>query len=158
MKNRGLVTGTFDLLHEGHVNFVKQALKECRELVIGVESDERVKQRKGKGRPINRQEKRKAQLKKIFPETQVVILPNDFGKEQVRRDFLDFYQIETLFTTQDDPFVENKRQLMLEREGEVKMVPKNEAISTTQILESGAGVEKIIFAEDRQKMSKWRQE
>ena len=85
-------------------------------------------------------------------------MPNDFGKEQVRRDFLDFYQIETLFTTQDDPFVENKRQLMLEREGEVKMVPKNEAISTTQILESGAGVEKIIFAEDRQKMSKWRQE
>lgn len=47
-----LVSGCFDILHVGHLRFLKEAKSQADILIVGVLSDSFVKQRKGMGRPI----------------------------------------------------------------------------------------------------------
>ncbi len=50
--------GCFDILHVGHVTYLKQARKLGDVLVIGINDDDSVKRLKGTGRPVNRLEDR----------------------------------------------------------------------------------------------------
>ncbi len=71
--------GCFDILHRGHVDYLKKAKMLGDYLVIGLNSDESVRQLKGKGRPINSEKNRAMVLSSleyvdaivIFPETNV---------------------------------------------------------------------------------------
>lgn len=47
-----LTSGTFDLFHVGHAQYLEKAKALGDILIIGVDSDEKVKQRKGPHRPI----------------------------------------------------------------------------------------------------------
>ena len=47
-----MMTGTFDLFHAGHVRILKEARKLGDVLYVGVNSDERVRLKKGNLRPI----------------------------------------------------------------------------------------------------------
>lgn len=47
-----LATGCFDLIHKGHVYFLKEAATQGDLLVVGVNSDESVRGLKGPSRPI----------------------------------------------------------------------------------------------------------
>ncbi|AFR10648.1 adenylyltransferase/cytidyltransferase family protein [Nocardiopsis alba] len=53
-----VVTGVFDVLHVGHVRFLTSIAERGLPLVVGIESDERVRAWKGPGRPINPAEER----------------------------------------------------------------------------------------------------
>lgn len=48
-----VVTGVFDVLHVGHVRFLRSISERGLPLVVGIESDERVRSWKGPGRPVN---------------------------------------------------------------------------------------------------------
>lgn len=47
-----LASGCFDLIHKGHIYFLKQAATQGDILVVGVNSDESVRALKGSNRPI----------------------------------------------------------------------------------------------------------
>lgn len=53
-----VVTGAFDVLHVGHVRFLRSIADRGLPLVVGVESDARVHAWKGPGRPVNPAEER----------------------------------------------------------------------------------------------------
>lgn len=53
-----LVGGCFDIIHIGHVRFLRKARGAGDILVVALESDEKTKRLKGKDRPINNQEER----------------------------------------------------------------------------------------------------
>jgi cytidyltransferase-like protein len=53
-----VVTGVFDVLHVGHVRFLRSIAERGLPLVVGIESDERVRAWKGPGRPVNPAEER----------------------------------------------------------------------------------------------------
>lgn len=58
-----LTSGTFDVLHIGHCRYLEQAKKSAGDpantvLIVGVDSDARVRKRKGEGRPIVSQTER----------------------------------------------------------------------------------------------------
>lgn len=48
-----VVTGAFDVLHVGHVRFLRSLSERGLPLVVGIESDERVRAWKGPERPVN---------------------------------------------------------------------------------------------------------
>jgi len=48
----GLTSGCYDLLHFGHMHYLKRCKRLCDVLIVGVDSDERVKLLKGDERPI----------------------------------------------------------------------------------------------------------
>jgi D-beta-D-heptose 7-phosphate kinase / D-beta-D-heptose 1-phosphate adenosyltransferase len=50
--------GCFDILHVGHITYLAQAKERGDILIVGVNSDQSVRQLKGKGRPINTLEDR----------------------------------------------------------------------------------------------------
>ena len=48
----GFTNGCFDLLHTGHISYLKSAKQKCDILILGLNSDESIKKLKGKNRPI----------------------------------------------------------------------------------------------------------
>lgn len=67
--------GCFDILHKGHLVFVKNAKKKGDALFVLLESDRNVRRLKGKGRPINSQKKRASALAQIPDVDFVILLP-----------------------------------------------------------------------------------
>lgn len=47
------VNGTFDIVHLGHIQMLKKAKELGDILIVGIDSDKRVKELKGNDRPIN---------------------------------------------------------------------------------------------------------
>lgn len=78
LKQRGkaivLAGGCFDILHAGHVIFLKAAKRQGDSLFLFLESDESVKKRKGKGRPLNSQKKRAAVLSSLKSVDYIILL------------------------------------------------------------------------------------
>lgn len=54
----GFCNGCFDVLHEGHKYFIREARNACSYLLIGINSDLAIRQAKGSGRPIQKLEAR----------------------------------------------------------------------------------------------------
>jgi len=52
------VNGTFDILHLGHIGLLEHAKSLGDELIVGIDSDARVKVLKGENRPINTERER----------------------------------------------------------------------------------------------------
>jgi D-beta-D-heptose 7-phosphate kinase/D-beta-D-heptose 1-phosphate adenosyltransferase len=53
-----LTQGSFDMLHIGHARYCREAKKRGDVLIVGVDSDQKIKKRKGEGRPVVPQNER----------------------------------------------------------------------------------------------------
>lgn len=71
------INGCFDVLHYGHFKLIEYASSFGNKLVIGMDSDERVKQLKGDDRPFHTQEQRTFNLKQIRYVDEVVIFNSE---------------------------------------------------------------------------------
>ena len=60
--NIGFTNGCFDIMHPGHIDFLKKCKKKCEFLIVGLNSDKSVKKVKGPNRPIINQKFRSYQL------------------------------------------------------------------------------------------------
>ena len=70
-----LVGGCFDILHYGHIYFLKKAKKLGSLLVVALESDENTKKLKGPKRPIHGQSQRAEILNSLNFVDRVISLP-----------------------------------------------------------------------------------
>lgn len=108
-KSITLVGGCFDVLHLGHVRFLQKSKALGGELVVLLESDERVKKKKGEGRPIYSQKIRAEVLAALKDVDYVVLLPypmsNDRYDEIVKK-----FKPRFLATTKSDPKVHHKKR------------------------------------------------
>jgi len=80
-----LASGTFDLLHLGHVRFLEEAKKsggENAELVVIVARDSTVKARKGK-KPIMPEDQRRALVESLRVVDEAILGWEDFSIEKV---------------------------------------------------------------------------
>ncbi len=69
--------GCFDIIHAGHVTYLEQARELGDRLVVAVNSDDSVRRLKGKGRPINPQDRRMAVLAGLEAVDWVVCFTED---------------------------------------------------------------------------------
>lgn len=132
-----LVTGVFDVLHAEHINFLQKAKALGGRLAVGIECDERVKRIKGKTRPVNSQEVRKANLEKLEIADEIFILPSQFDTPDDRRKLLQQIQPSVLAVSSHTPHLAQKIRLMSEIGGRVEVVLEcNPAVSSSKIIES----------------------
>jgi rfaE bifunctional protein nucleotidyltransferase chain/domain len=68
-----LTQGSFDLVHIGHARYCEQAKSHGDVLIVGVDSDEKVRDRKGRNRPIVPQEERMEMLTHLRSVDYVVL-------------------------------------------------------------------------------------
>lgn len=76
--------GCFDILHKGHVSYLKQAKKLGDILIIGLNSDGSVKRLKGTERPINNEKDRAFVLDALEAVDYVVIFDEDTPFELIK--------------------------------------------------------------------------
>jgi D-beta-D-heptose 7-phosphate kinase/D-beta-D-heptose 1-phosphate adenosyltransferase len=71
------VNGTFDILHTGHLKLLNFASSLGDQLIVAIDSDRRVKEKKGSSRPVNNQHERKFMLENIKAVSKVAIFDSD---------------------------------------------------------------------------------
>lgn len=72
-----IVNGTFDILHVGHLKLLEYAKSLGDHLTVAIDTDERIKIKKGMSRPINNEYERKLMLEFLKPVDEVVIFGSD---------------------------------------------------------------------------------
>ncbi len=131
-----LVTGVFDILHREHLNFLRLAKAQGEKLLVGIESDIRVKQIKGFDRPVNSQQVRKAKLDDLGLADEVFILPEQFSQPEDHERLIARLRPDILAVYSHTPNLYKKRQLLKRYGGRVvEVLKQNPNVSTTLILE-----------------------
>jgi rfaE bifunctional protein nucleotidyltransferase chain/domain len=81
------VNGTFDVLHVGHLQLLNFAKSYGDYLIVAIDDDERVKEKKGTSRPIHNQDERRFFLNMLKPVDQVETFSNDKELEELIKGF-----------------------------------------------------------------------
>ncbi len=130
-----LVTGVFDLLHAEHIAFLQKARALGDALLVGLESDVRVKQIKGEGRPVHGQLVRQKQIEELGLAELVFILPDTFSTPDQHRQLIREVRPAFLAVSSHTAHLDKKSAILKEFGGEVKVVHQhNPEVSTTKLL------------------------
>jgi D-beta-D-heptose 7-phosphate kinase/D-beta-D-heptose 1-phosphate adenosyltransferase len=120
--------GCFDILHIGHIELFKYARSLGDRLIVGIDSDDRVRSLKGVSRPINKQEYRKQLLNSIKYIDSVVIFDSD---AELKKNIQTFH-IDIIVIGDD---YKDRYVIGSELVKHTIFIPKILNISTTSILE-----------------------
>jgi len=135
-----LVTGVFDILHSEHKKFLRAAKNLGGRLLVGVETDARVRVLKGSGRPVNPLAMRLRQLCQLKIADQVFSLPEKFATDRDRAALIKKLRPDILAVSASTPNLSSKRLIMKRFGGRVVVVlPHNPKVSTTKVLKSKHG-------------------
>ena len=104
-----LVGGCFDILHTGHIEFLRKAKEKGTALVVLLESDTSIHKKKGPHRPVNSQNDRASVLEGLRSVDIVVLLPETTEEKN-------YYEVTKLLkpviiaTTTGDPHRDQKEK------------------------------------------------
>ncbi len=136
-KTLTLVTGVFDILHEEHQKFLQKAKNLGDLLLVGLESDLRVRQMKGEGRPINQQAIRLANLQKLELADFVFILPEKFSQTADHRQLIAQIKPDFMAVSANTLFQKEKARILAEFSAKLVVVHDfNPAVSSSQIIKN----------------------
>jgi len=132
-RRKVLVGGCFDIVHFGHIQFLKKAKSLGDYLIVAIESDKSVRKLKGKERPLHNQNQRKEVLETLKFVDEVIILKDKMTDE-------DYFELVKLLdpsiiaVTEGDPILA-KKQKQAERVGAtVVEITKVDSPSTSKII------------------------
>lgn len=124
--------GCFDILHYGHVHFLKEAKKKGDYLIVALESDENTKKLKGLSRPIHSQKQRREILESLNFVNEVVSLP--FMKSDTDyKKLVSKIKPDIITITQGDVMKNKKKEYADLIGAKLVEIKKNKVPSTTQI-------------------------
>ena len=127
-----LANGNFDLLHVGHVRYLRGAKELGGKLVVAVNSDESVRALKGEGRPIMPEEERAEIVAALADVDAVVVFPELDVRALIREIRPDIQAKGTDYTVDSVP----ERDAVGEYGGRVAIVGDLKDHSTSEIIRS----------------------
>jgi rfaE bifunctional protein nucleotidyltransferase chain/domain len=130
-----LGNGNFDLLHVGHVRYLRGAKELGGKLVVAINSDESVRALKGEGRPVMPAEERAEIVAALADVDAVVIFPELDVRSLIREIRPDIQAKGTDYTIDSVP----ERDAVAEYGGRVAIVGDAKGHSTSEILRSRLG-------------------
>ena len=127
-----LGNGNFDLLHVGHIRYLRGAKKLGGKLVVALNSDESVRSLKGEGRPIMPAEERAEIVAALADVDAVIIFPELDVRAIIREIRPDIQAKGTDYTRDSVP----ERNTVAEYGGRVEIVGDPKDHSTSEIIRS----------------------
>ena len=127
--------GVFDLLHVGHVRYLRAASAEAERLVVAVNSDASVRRLKGEGRPILDEQARAEMVAALRGVHYVVIFSDDTVGDLLLRLRPDVHCKGTDYTVETVP----ERAIVLSYGGRTAIVGDPKDHSTRDLLARLAG-------------------
>src|SRR5579871_2494617 len=127
-----LANGNFDLLHVGHVRYLRGAKALGGKLVVAINSDESVRTLKGEGRPIMPENERAEIVAALADVDAVVIFPELDVRSIIREIRPDVQTKGTDYTVDSVP----ERDSVAEYGGRVAIVGDPKDHSTSEIIRS----------------------
>ena len=121
--------GCFDILHRGHVEMFKFAKSLGDELIVGLDTDEKVKESKGSDRPFNNLEDRELVVSSIRYVDKTI----SFNSQKQLEDLIKTINPDILVVGSD---WEGKYVVGAEYAKEVIFFPRIDGYSTTKVLEN----------------------
>lgn len=123
------VNGCFDVLHRGHIELLKFAKSQGTFLIVGVDTDDRIKKAKGIFRPFNNQEDRMFFLETIKYVDHVVSFDTD---EELEKN-ISLFKPDIMVVGSD---YKDKKVIGSQHAKELIFFDRIEGYSTTKILEN----------------------
>jgi rfaE bifunctional protein nucleotidyltransferase chain/domain len=123
------VNGCFDVLHRGHIELLKFAKSQGTFLIVGIDTDERVKKMKGIFRPFNNQEDRLFFLESIKYVDHVEFFDTDEALEKK----IFYFQPDVMVVGSD---YKDKKVIGSQHAKELIFFNRIHGYSTTKILEN----------------------
>jgi rfaE bifunctional protein nucleotidyltransferase chain/domain len=130
-----LSNGAFDLLHVGHVRYLRAAKQLGGKLVVAINSDESVRALKGEGRPVMPAEERAEIVAALSDVDAVVIFSEPDVRALVREIRPDIHAKGTDYTSDNVP----ERDTVIECGGRVEIVGDPKDHSTSDIIRTRLG-------------------
>lgn len=127
-----LANGTFDLLHVGHVRYLRGAKALGGKLVVAINSDESVRTLKGEGRPIMPEDER-AEIVAALADVDIVVIFPELDVRAIIREIRPDVQTKgTDYTEESVP----ERDAVAEYGGRVVIVGDPKDHSSSEIIRS----------------------
>jgi rfaE bifunctional protein nucleotidyltransferase chain/domain len=127
-----LANGGFDLLHVGHVRYLRGAKALGGRLVVAINSDESVRALKGEGRPIMPAEERAEIVAALTDVDAVVIFPELDVRAIIRDIRPEIHAKGTDYTVDSVP----ERDAVMQYGGRIEIVGDSKDHSTSEIIRS----------------------
>ena len=123
-----LTSGSFDLIHLGHVKYLAKAKEFCDILVVGVDSDEKIRRRKGPDRPMVPERERLELLTYQRPVDLVYLKAGD----DPRWGLITAVRPDVLVLTEDHAYSDDDQARLGEYCGRIEVVPRQASVTTSE--------------------------
>ena len=123
-----LTSGSFDLIHLGHVKYLSRAKEFGGILVVGVDSDAKIRRRKGADRPMVPQAERLEMLAYQRP-VDLIYLKDD---DEPRWALIKAVAPDVLVLTEDHSYTEAQQEELLTIVGRIEVVTRQASVTTSE--------------------------
>ena len=137
MSKKVFVNGTFDILHRGHLELLNYA-KSLGYVIVGIDTDECIKGKKGPTRPIHNQEERKFHLENLKSVDEVIF----FSSEPEFEELIKSLQPDIIIVGSD---WKEKSTIKTYYNGELIFFDRIEEYSTTKTIEKIKGFSRMAL-------------
>jgi D-glycero-beta-D-manno-heptose 1-phosphate adenylyltransferase len=123
-----LTSGSFDLIHLGHVKYLELAKQQGDVLVVGVDSDAKIRRRKGEDRPMVPELERLELL--AYQRPVDLIYKKDEG--ETRWALIEAVRPDVLVLTADHSYSEQELAALEEVVGRIEVLPRQASVTTSE--------------------------
>ena len=127
----GFTSGAFDILHAGHVDYLEAAKSQCDKLIVATNSDASIRKYKGNDRPIISEQHRLKTLAALESVDYVFLFDERRNAQNIQ-----LLKPHIYFKAGDYSASQlTSKEIVEQSDGEVRLIPIEEKISTTEIIE-----------------------